>query len=207
MSDVLIVARVRITIVVDGVLGLHIERARRRHHLIIHQLLVHLVLARDDLLVHLVEQFLVTIRGVLEHLGLLALVSVILLLLMLLKCVHLVFDLLSQLGIIDLTLSLKVEPCHARGHSIIANLLDEVFNLLEECLDLLSLANLVHLVLLLALVVRLQVFFAGFDQVKLDVQVEVVKIIFLTIDQIALVIDEVVSVDEVLITVVMDVHR
>ena len=188
-------------------LGLHIERARRRHHLIIHQLLVHLVLARDDLLVHLVEQFLVTIRGVLEHLGLLALVSVILLLLMLLKCVHLVFDLLSQLGIIDLTLSLKVEPCHARGHSIIANLLDEVFNLLEECLDLLSLANLVHLVLLLALVVRLQVFFAGFDQVKLDVQVEVVKIIFLTIDQIALVIDEVVSVDEVLITVVMDVHR
>jgi len=62
-------------------------------------------------------------------------------------------------------------------------------------------------VLLLALVVHLEVLVASINQVELDVQIEVVKIIFLRVDQIALVVDEVVLCVEDLLVLVMDIER
>ena len=61
--------------------------------------------------------------------------------------------------------------------------------------------------LLLALVVHLEVLVASINQVELDVQIEVVKIIFLRVDQIALVVDEVVFSVEDLLVLVVDVER
>ena len=90
-----------------------------------------------------------------------------------------VLDLLLQLLVIDVNLLVQVEPSHIRGHSTVSNLLDQVFDLREEILDVVSLSDLVSLVLLLTLVVHLQVLLSCINQVELNVKVEVVQVILL----------------------------
>ena len=80
-----------------------------------------------------------------------------------------ILDLLSELIVVDLSLLVQVEPAHVRSHGAVAHLLDQILDFLEEALDLVALANLVVLMLLLALVERFQVFVAGVDKVELDV--------------------------------------
>lgn len=117
-----------------------------------------------------------------------------------------VFNLLLEFFVIDLTLSLQVEPVHVGTHRAVTDLLDQVFNLLEKALDVIASFDLVILVHLLSLGVHVQVLFTSVNQVELNVKVEVIKVVFLRVNQLTLVVDEVVLGVEELLTFVMDVQ-
>lgn len=177
------------------------------HDLVMLHLLVELALALVQLLEGFLEDQLVAIRGILEHSLLLVVVGFIFFLLAVFHLVEFVLDLLTELIFVDVfTLGIKVKPVHVGAHGVVAELLNEVLDVLEQKTEILSLLDLRSLMLILAPVVSSKVRFTGINQVELDIEVEVVQVIFLRVDQFALEVDEVVLGVEEFFALVMDVH-
>jgi len=86
-------------------------------------------------------------------------------------------------------------------------LLDKIFDFFKETFDIISFANFLVLVLLFPLVICLKVLFTSVNQVELNVEIEVVEVIFLRVDKFAFVVNEIVLSVEKLLAFMMNVER
>lgn len=173
LSGILVVARVGVTIVEDGVV-FRGHLADGIQELILIHLLVELIDANADLFEGIAKDLLITLGCVLEQVFLLLLVGIILFLLTRIEQVQLLLDLLLEFLIIDIDLLVQVQPRHIGGHGTVADLLDQVFDLLQQGHDIVTFVYFVLLMPLFAFVIHLKVLLSGINQVELNVEVEIV---------------------------------